>query len=376
VELPPLTDEESARLRASVQQDGIFYPVLLSRTGKVIDGHSRKQIAADLGIECPTKTLDVDDETAERLRVSLNWTKENSYRRLKKYEQYDLLIWLRGPETKNAAAVDRINDELKAAGCFMTVSSATMGRAVRWEGASPKDKSAVRAGRKPVAAVVDPNYVARNRRRYGREPDGVTIARLRKRVAEPRRSSDSPQERANRERLESQAKIRLLDYQKQYESMHNAPRGKLNMPLVRRIQSIQEQLDDIYEIAPDTAVLAYGPEMCRLFTPSRAEWWTKFCALNEQRWQQETPELPPIPNRRIIPLAERDLNSIERAVLDLLRKQTTAESNLDGAVSDTQVAVAVRCPESQARAALTKLYNNDLAEMVGNIEGHKLYVAT
>jgi hypothetical protein len=336
--------------------------VLLDRTGEVIDGRHRTQIATELGLECPTRMIDVD-ATTDCVRVSLNWARsERALTTIQKYEIYAWLFDAYGGGSP-AASVDRINADLEAAGETTKLTPGSMGRALRWRAASPKEKAAVREGKKSPTAVVDPRRT-RSRKRLAVAPK-VTPE-----------EDETPKERADRERRESQAKTRLLDAQKQYESMHNAPRGKLNMPLVRRVQSIQEQLDDIYEVSPEDAVVAYGPELCRLFTPSRAEWWTKFCELNVERWHSEAPALPPVPNHRVIALAERDLKSTERAVLDWLRKQTTAETAPEDAASDTEAALAARCTLSQARGALTTLGNNGLAALVATIDGHRMYVAT
>jgi hypothetical protein len=309
--LQPLTDEESARLRSSIQQHGIIHPALLDRTGAVIDGRQRTQIATELGIECPTRMIDVDAKTGGCLRVSVNWARsDRALTTIQKYETYAWLFDAYGGSSP-AACVDRINADLGAVGETTKLTLGSMGRALRWRAASAREKAAVREGKKSPTAVVDPRRT-RSRKR---------LAVATKVTPE---EDETPKERADRERRQSQAKTRLLDAQKQYESMHNALRGKLNMPLVRRVQSIQEQLDDIYDVPPEDAVVAYGPELCRLFAPSRAEWWTKFCELNVERWHSEAPDLPPIPNHRVIALAERDLNSTERAALDWLRKQTTA----------------------------------------------------
>lgn len=323
--MSPPTDNESARLQASIQQDGIS-PVLLD--------YARREMTA--------------------------------------LEGYDLLALIDDHyrQDRNEAAalvVQRINADLALAGETKSVNTTALQRARAWrdfQKKEPRKAAAVRAGKVSLyAALFD-------RKRYDR-----TGEKPKKRGQS---SVDEPQAPKDKFQLarEEQARTRLFDAKKQYESMHNAPRGKLNLPLVRRIQSIQEQLDDIYELTPEDAVLGYDPELARMFTPSRAEWWLKFCALNEERWHREVPDLPPIPNKRIIPLSERDLNSMERAALDWLRKNTTTESNLSEGVTATALALALRCPESQARALLTKLHRNDLAEVVGDVDDYKLYVAT
>jgi hypothetical protein len=70
--LPPLTDLERHGLVESIRRHGIKYPVVLDPAGNVIDGHARRAIAAELGVDCPTVTLDVTADVAEELRLSLN----------------------------------------------------------------------------------------------------------------------------------------------------------------------------------------------------------------------------------------------------------------------------------------------------------------
>jgi hypothetical protein len=95
----------------------------------------------------------------------------------------------------------------------------------------------------------------------------------------------------------------------------------------------------------------------------------KFAELNEHRWKTEAPHIPPMPNRRSLPLAERDLSSVDRAILDWLRNATEP-------VSAVEAALTVRCTESTARSSLTRLTNNGVAEVVGVVEGKKLFAAS
>lgn len=46
------------RLKADIKARGILLPILVDEAGKTIDGHQRRQVAAELGIECPSVTVE------------------------------------------------------------------------------------------------------------------------------------------------------------------------------------------------------------------------------------------------------------------------------------------------------------------------------
>ena len=195
--IPKLTDAEVAMLTESIRRDGVKYPVLLRVSGQVIDGHHRRRIAEELGLPCPTVTLDVDDETAERLAVTLNLAR----RQLSPEQKYELIAWLaqaheeransearlrmveggkkavgrkggdtvsppfsagrqRGPRSRDVIA-ERINADMAALGlpADKRVSGRTVDRAQRWQRAPEAEKAAARSGRRSATSVVtDPRY--------------------------------------------------------------------------------------------------------------------------------------------------------------------------------------------------------------------------
>ena len=56
--LPPLTSDERERLKADIESNGIADPVVVdAETGAIIDGHHRRDIAAELDIELPTRPV-------------------------------------------------------------------------------------------------------------------------------------------------------------------------------------------------------------------------------------------------------------------------------------------------------------------------------
>ena len=54
--MPDLTPEEYQALKADIQKRGVQVAVLIDEEGNVLDGHHRRQIADELGIDCPHET--------------------------------------------------------------------------------------------------------------------------------------------------------------------------------------------------------------------------------------------------------------------------------------------------------------------------------
>ena len=60
--LPPLTDAEYQALRDDIAVHGVLVAVVYDQHGDIIDGHHRVKIARELGIDYPTKTVEIEDE--------------------------------------------------------------------------------------------------------------------------------------------------------------------------------------------------------------------------------------------------------------------------------------------------------------------------
>jgi len=379
--IPQLTEIELGMLRESIRRDGVQYPVLLDGSGNIIDGHHRKQICDELGIECPTDTRDVDPETAERLAVTLNLAR----RQLTTADQYELIAWLaerhqsdaeteararqqtgrasvgdltplegvrsgRHARTAMAEIARRINADLADMGQTMRVGSNTVDRARIYANAAAEDKADVRAGRRSVTSIAQPTKGRRH-----------PPAKRTSKQAPPRKVT--PQEI-----LDSQARVRAIDAETKYTAMLNAPAGKTNVPLMERAFKIQELLDDIFELTPEKAISHVPAEACHFFTPSRAEWWMEFAQRCEQRRQAETPDVPPARPVRWLPLAERDLTRGDRAMLEWLRTRPQP-------VTPMEAAVAIRIREDHARRQLGKLVAAELAVIAGRVDGRDVFTA-
>lgn len=71
--MPPLSPEEYAALETSIRENGIQVPILVDEDDVVVDGHHRRKIAQELGIECPTNIVRGKSDADKRtLALSLN----------------------------------------------------------------------------------------------------------------------------------------------------------------------------------------------------------------------------------------------------------------------------------------------------------------
>lgn len=55
--LPPLSDAEYAALREDIRAAGVRVPIDVDEDGNILDGHHRKKIADELGVECPERVV-------------------------------------------------------------------------------------------------------------------------------------------------------------------------------------------------------------------------------------------------------------------------------------------------------------------------------
>lgn len=55
--LPRLSDEEYGALKNDIAEHGVRVPIDVDEDGTILDGHHRAWITADLGIECPRRTV-------------------------------------------------------------------------------------------------------------------------------------------------------------------------------------------------------------------------------------------------------------------------------------------------------------------------------
>lgn len=71
--LPHLDLDQLDALRASIETNGILQPIEVDEDGRILDGHHRAQLAAELGIACPTRTITgLDDNGKRRYALTVN----------------------------------------------------------------------------------------------------------------------------------------------------------------------------------------------------------------------------------------------------------------------------------------------------------------
>jgi hypothetical protein len=71
--LPPLAEAEYNRLRDDIKERGILEPIVVDQGGTIIDGTTRAQIGAELGIDVPRRVVEVTDpKEREAMGLSLN----------------------------------------------------------------------------------------------------------------------------------------------------------------------------------------------------------------------------------------------------------------------------------------------------------------
>lgn len=123
--MPDLTEDQYDALRDDIAKNGVIVPIVLDQRGRLLDGHNRRKIAAELGLECPSEVRQVpDDDAAMELAVTLNCARRHLSR-----EQVRLVI--RGEIDRRPSDSDR--SIARRVGC----SPSTVG-AVRREGDEPE----------------------------------------------------------------------------------------------------------------------------------------------------------------------------------------------------------------------------------------------
>ncbi|MDA8310264.1 MAG: DNA methyltransferase [Actinomycetota bacterium] len=70
--MAPLDDAALAALRSDIAAHGVQVPIVRTKDGRIIDGHNRAAIANELGLDCPSTTVDLDDQQATETALRLN----------------------------------------------------------------------------------------------------------------------------------------------------------------------------------------------------------------------------------------------------------------------------------------------------------------
>jgi len=69
--LPTLAEDDLAQLRADIAARGVQVPIEVDEDGNILDGHHRKRIADELGIDCPTIVRSGLSEADKRVHAGM-----------------------------------------------------------------------------------------------------------------------------------------------------------------------------------------------------------------------------------------------------------------------------------------------------------------
>lgn len=139
--LPPLSTAEYEALREDIAVAGVLVPIDVDEHGDILDGHHRKQACDELGIECPTRLVQIPDFAKADYALTVNLA-----RRHLDQKQRRQLVWNSVKDAPN------LSDRLHARRC----------------GVSPSTVAAVRSDL--VAAELVSNPDTRQDRRGRQQP--------------------------------------------------------------------------------------------------------------------------------------------------------------------------------------------------------------
>jgi ParB-like chromosome segregation protein Spo0J len=307
MELPALSSDELGLLRESIRQHGVINPVLLDRGGAVIDGANRQRIAAELNIECPTRTLDLDREQAERLKLELQLGRRNLDRDVR----------------------DRFVAALRKTGLTQQAIADVTGIPQR----TVSDILNSGSANETIPEVVNKRGQKRPAQYATKKTAPVHVIREREQ---------------DRERTERYREIREADQQSQLNSMRNAPAGSLNLPGLRRAREIRKLLRELSSLDPERFLTQIPTEACREFDPEVARWWLGFCELAAQHTNGHRPVT--LTNGK--PAGSESRTTREQKILDALRER--------GPMTSSDLADWLGCSQGSITGAATALTRRGL----------------
>ncbi|WP_405071565.1 ParB N-terminal domain-containing protein [Kribbella sp. NBC_01510] len=113
--MPPLSADEYAALKADIAERGVLVAVVIDQDGRTIDGHHRRQICAELGIDYPVEVRKVaDDADAREIALTLNVARRHLTREQKR--QLIATEIERSPDDSDRAIGRRLGADHKTVG--------------------------------------------------------------------------------------------------------------------------------------------------------------------------------------------------------------------------------------------------------------------
>lgn len=163
--LPPLDDGERAALRASIEEHGVLDPVVVDGRKQIVDGRHRAELAAELGVELPTRPLpDGVSPWAYGLTANLDRRHLTAERRAavvllaERAGQAPEIVEIRERATENQQAGEPLRQTTQrsseAIGGLVGVSGSTVERVERAARTKPEALDEIATGKTTASTVV------------------------------------------------------------------------------------------------------------------------------------------------------------------------------------------------------------------------------
>lgn len=90
--MDPLQPHDLAALRESIRERGVLVPVVVDQHGRIIDGHNRRALAAELRVACPEQVVEVVDKQDA---AALAWDLNTARRQMTREQRASAVLALR-----------------------------------------------------------------------------------------------------------------------------------------------------------------------------------------------------------------------------------------------------------------------------------------
>jgi len=151
--MPDLPPEQYDALKAEIEANGVIVPIVVDQHGRILDGHNRKRIAAELGITVPSETRRVaNDEEAADLAVSLNCARRHLTR--EQVRQVVASEIIRRPTDSDRAIARRVGCSPSTVGTVRKPSVSNLDTREQAERRTSEIRGHLQAAREHVAALL------------------------------------------------------------------------------------------------------------------------------------------------------------------------------------------------------------------------------
>lgn len=368
---PPMTDDEFANLAKDIAEHGLEDDIVLLN-GQILEGNHRYRACRETGIPPRFTVWDGDDPVAYVIS-------KNMHRRHLTLAQ-KAAIAVEAEHLYEKAARDRVlAAQNNAAGRAARANLPTLEKGRALDHAA-KAIGVSRRSAQDAKKVKELNPEAFEKMKQGKESvrGGLKAVGHDKgprggRSPNSTKGSTTPKPQAKERSAVSEsaaalARIRVRDAELKYQSMLNAPEGKLNIPLLDRASKIQELLLEVTGLTPEKAVSGIPAVRCREYSLEMAQWWLRFAELCDERRRTETPELPPLYKRSRLATLNPVVGPVVRISMtpsmEAIRDWMTVHTD---PVTTIEAAVATRINKTTAARALRELTSLGVVEFLGAV---------